>query len=184
MDFTKDDITEEMTRYVDIDIKATIVMARNDYLKKHGQTPEPYSETLQRLTDEGVIAEEEISLILARIQEKEKEAEETQNYLRVMLPNSGPIMLVTFILSFVWYWNDYINVSLFFNNAKPLAVLLEGLGPILLTMRTPDGLAFGEIEKSVYTTTFCLLFILPPIILYAFLQKRFTKSLMNTSIVG
>ena len=27
MDFTKDDITEEMTRYVDIDIKATIVMA-------------------------------------------------------------------------------------------------------------------------------------------------------------
>ena len=79
MDFTKDDITEEMNRYVDIDIKATIVMARNDYLKKHGQTPEPYSETLQRLTDEGVIAEEEISLILARIQEKEKEAEETQN---------------------------------------------------------------------------------------------------------
>ena len=105
-------------------------------------------------------------------------------YLRVMLPNSGPIMLVTFILSFVWYWNDYINVSLFFNNAKPLAVLLEGLGSILLTMRTPEGLAFGEIEKSVYTTTFCLLFILLPIILYAFLQKRFTKSLMNTSIVG
>ncbi len=105
-------------------------------------------------------------------------------FFRVMLPNSGPIMLVTFILTFVWYWNDYINVSLFFNDAKPLAVLLEGLGSLLLTMRTPDGLAFGEIEKSVYTTTFCLLFILPPIILYAFLQKRFTESLMNSSIVG
>ena len=54
-------------------------MARNDYLKRHGQVPEPYIETLQRLADESEIAEEEISLILARIQEKEKEAEETQN---------------------------------------------------------------------------------------------------------
>ena len=79
MDFTKDDITEEMARYVNIDIKATIVMARNDYLKNHGQVPETYNETLQWLADEGDIAEEEIPLILARIQEKEKEAEETQN---------------------------------------------------------------------------------------------------------
>lgn len=107
-----------------------------------------------------------------------------QAFARIMLPNSGAILLVSFILSFVWYWNDYINISLFFNKSKPLAVLLKGLGSVIQTMRTADGLAYGDIETSVYTTTFCFLFILPPVILYAVIQKRFTESLMSTSIVG
>lgn len=105
-------------------------------------------------------------------------------FTRIMLVNSGPILLVTFMLSLVWYWNDYINISLFFNRSKPLAVLLKGLGAVIQNMRTPEGLAYGDIENSVYTTTFCFLFILPPILIYIFLQKRFTESLMSTSIVG
>ena len=43
---------------------------------------------------------------------------------------------------------------------------------------------FTEIENSVYTTTFCMLFIVTPIVIYAILQKKFTESLMSTSIVG
>lgn len=78
MEFTKDDITDEMIHYVDIDIKATILMARNDYLKKHGQVPEPYIESLKRLAADGEITESEIPLILERIQDKEKEKEETE----------------------------------------------------------------------------------------------------------
>lgn len=105
-------------------------------------------------------------------------------FTRIMLPNSGAMLLVSFILSFVWYWNDYINISLFFNRSKPLAVLLKGLTSVIQTMRTADGLAYGDIEANVYTTTFCFLFILPPVIIYAVIQKRFTESLMSTSIVG
>ena len=103
---------------------------------------------------------------------------------RIMLPNSGAILLVSFILSFVWYWNDYINISLFFNKSKPLAVLLKGLGAVIQTMRNAEGFAYGDIENSVYTTTFCFMFILPPVIIYTVIQKRFTESLMSTSIVG
>lgn len=105
-------------------------------------------------------------------------------YTRIMFVNSAPILLVSFLLSFVWYWNDYINISLFYNKAKPLAVLLQSLSQVILTMRTPEGLAYGDIENNVYTTTFCLLFIITPIIVYTFLQKKFTESLISTSIVG
>ena len=106
------------------------------------------------------------------------------SFVRIMLPNSGAILLVSFILSFVWYWNDYINISLFFNKSKPLAVLLKGLGAVIQTMRNAEGFAYGDIENSVYTTTFCFMFILPPVIIYTVIQKRFTESLMSTSIVG
>lgn len=102
----------------------------------------------------------------------------------IMLINSAPIMLVSFLLSFVWYWNDYINVSLFFNKAKPLSVMLKGLSQTLTTMLNDTGMSYTELEKSVYTTTGCLLFLLVPIIIYIVLQKKFTESLMSTSIVG
>lgn len=102
----------------------------------------------------------------------------------IMLINSAPIMLVSFLLSFVWYWNDYINVSLFFNKAKPLSVMLNGLSQTLTTMLNDSGMSYTELEKSVYTTTGCLLFLLVPIIVYVILQKKFTESLMSTSIVG
>ena len=102
----------------------------------------------------------------------------------IMFPNSSAILLVTFVLSFIWYWNDYINISLYFNKSKPLAVLLQGLSSIITTMRDSNGNAYGDIAANVYTTTFCLLFMLTPIVIYTFLQKKFTESLMNTSIVG
>lgn len=102
----------------------------------------------------------------------------------IMMPNSFAIILVSFVLSFVWYWNDYINISLFFNKSKPLAVLLRGLRATFDRMISPKGGGFTDVEIAVYQTTFCVLFILVPIIIYAILQKKFTESLMNTSIVG
>ena len=76
MEFTKDEITDELAHYVDIDIKATIIMTRNDYLIKHGQEPEPYIDSLRRLAADGEIDESEIPQILQRIEEKEKEEAE------------------------------------------------------------------------------------------------------------
>ena len=105
-------------------------------------------------------------------------------FTTIMFPNSAAILLVTFVLTFVWYWNDYINVSLFFNEAKPLAVQLAGIKTIFTSILAPEGGGYGNVEAAVYETTFCLMFLLVPIILYVFLQKKFTESLMSTSIVG
>lgn len=105
-------------------------------------------------------------------------------FTTIMFPNSAAILLVTFVLSFVWYWNDYINISLFFNKSKPLAVLLASLKSMFGRMISPAGGGYTDVEVAVFETTFCLMFILVPIILYAFLQKKFTESLMSTSIVG
>lgn len=102
----------------------------------------------------------------------------------IMLVNSAPIMLVTFLLSFVWYWNDYISTSLFFNKSQPLSSMLMRLPSVLMATQKENGFAYNEIERSVYTMTGCLIFIAVPIIIYTILQKKFTESLMSTSIVG
>ena len=105
-------------------------------------------------------------------------------FFKIMFPNSTAILLVSFVLSFVWYWNDYVNISLFFNKSKPLAVLLIGIRQMFGRMISPEGTGYTDVEITVYETTACVMFIIVPIALYVVLQKKFTESLMNTSIVG
>jgi ABC-type sugar transport system, permease component len=105
-------------------------------------------------------------------------------FWRIMLVNAGPILLVCFLFSFVWYWNDYLNVSLFYTNARPLSVLVSGLRDYLNTAYLPDGSAYSQAQVGVYVLVACLLFIAPVLILYLFLQKFFTQSIVQSGIVG
>lgn len=104
-------------------------------------------------------------------------------YVRIMLPNTGPILLVTFLFSIVWYWNDYLYSALFYNKAKPLSLILANLQNELVTIRV-NAMALDQASRMVYTQAACLLYILPLLIMYIFLQKYFTESVVRAGIVG
>ncbi len=105
-------------------------------------------------------------------------------FFSIMLKNSAPMLLVTFVLTFVWYWNDYINVALFFGQSRPLAVLLASLQDIILTMRDEAHRGYTNLQTNAFVNTFCIMFILPPVVFYTILQKKFTESLVSSGIVG
>ena len=101
-----------------------------------------------------------------------------------MLVNAGPILLVCFLFSFVWYWNDYLNVSLFYTNARPLSVVVANLRDYLNTAFLEDGSAYSRAAVNIYVLTAGLLFVFPVLLLYIFLQKYFTQSVVQSGIVG
>jgi len=105
-------------------------------------------------------------------------------YWRVIVLNAGPMILVSFILTFVWYWNDYFNVSLYYNKAQPLALQVANLVSRMTSSLSPSGTNYTSQEMTVYSMTACLLFIIPTLIVYVFLQKKFTQSIINAGIVG
>ncbi len=107
-----------------------------------------------------------------------------KTYIRVMLPNTGPVALVTFLFSIVWYWNDFFYSALFFNKSRPLSVLVGNLAYILDTYRTDTGVALTFGQTLAYLQVACLLFILPLLIMYIFLQRYFTQSIVRAGIVG
>lgn len=104
-------------------------------------------------------------------------------FFRIMLVNAGSAILITFLLSFVWYWNDYLNTSLFYTSSQPLAVTLANFSSVLTMVRTENG-ALSQTEVSVYLQVAALLFITPVLIVYLFLQRRFTESIVRAGIVG
>ena len=73
MEFTKEDITPEVALMFDIEMKATIAIARNESIISKGGTPEPYDELLKNIAESGEISEDEIPAILKRIEEMESE---------------------------------------------------------------------------------------------------------------
>ena len=63
-------------------------------------------------------------------------------------------------------------------------MLVSGLRDYLNTAYLPDGSAYSQAQVGVYVLVACLLFIAPVLILYLFLHKFFTQSIVQSGIVG
>jgi multiple sugar transport system permease protein len=103
-------------------------------------------------------------------------------FLSVMAPNAGPILMIVFLFSFVWHWNDLFYNDLFLRGTKVLPLALQSL-----TDRFAYSWADPEIDGSHITlvsSAAMLLYIAPLLILYAVLQRNFVESIEKTGIVG
>lgn len=105
-----------------------------------------------------------------------------RTFCRIMLPNAGSSVLTCFLFSFVWYWNDYYTMSMYFNEAKTLSVALAMLKDVL----RGQGLDVYVDPYSVVTQVqaACLLTILPLLLIYVFFQRYFRESIERSGLVG
>ena len=96
-----------------------------------------------------------------------------RTFVQVMVPNAGATFLTVFLLSVVWYWNDYYVSTSFFTDNKTVALMLKNLDANLTRLifgnETPN-----VRELIVWMEAGCLISILPMLILYICLQKNFT----------
>lgn len=108
----------------------------------------------------------------------------TATFFRIMLPNAGAIIMIAFLFSLVWYWNDYFYSSVFYNSSMPLSVLLSNLANMLGMSHKADGTSYFLNDIYVIQQAGCLLYIIPPLVLYIFLQRNFVESVERSGIVG
>ena len=107
-----------------------------------------------------------------------------KTFLTIVVPSSGTIFLTVTIFSIIWHWNDTYLSSLFLSDDYPLSVQLSRIFTILGT--GIDGVQYGKYNRSTIGIVMaaCLLVILPMLIMYCILQKRFIKSIDRVGIVG
>ncbi|MBQ5890579.1 MAG: carbohydrate ABC transporter permease [Clostridia bacterium] len=102
-----------------------------------------------------------------------------KTFYRIMVPNAGSAYLTVFIFSLVWYWNDTFYTNVFLSGKSTMAKALSGLGE-----RIKAGIGVNEYRSSPIKLAGCLLFIIPLMIMYIFLQNYFVESVEKTGIVG
>lgn len=106
-----------------------------------------------------------------------------RTFIQVMVPNAGATFLTVFLLSVVWYWNDYYVSTSFFTDNKTVALMLKNLDANLTRLifgnETPN-----VRELIVWMEAGCLISILPMLILYICLQKNFTEGIARSGLTG
>lgn len=108
-----------------------------------------------------------------------------KTFLRIMLPDSAPILTSCFLFAFVWQWTDGFYSRMFLGNVKLLSIQLQQIAEklghyIQYTLHISTGASVGYTQCIIATGT--LMVILPLLILYLFAQKGFVESLSNTGI--
>jgi len=112
-----------------------------------------------------------------------------KTFIRIMLPDAGPMITSCFLFSFVWQWTDSFYSTLFLGNYKMLARGLSGisdrLGQVWNAMNDASGAVYSAAPVAVtqaIIATGVLVCLAPLILLYLAAQKAFVESLSQTGI--
>ena len=111
----------------------------------------------------------------------------------IIMPNAVPGIITVGVLSFVWNWNDTYYTNLFVASKLNLMVKLNDVSGDMentvaaIGRKVPADFVFNTsstLYQGSILTASSLLVILPLIVLYMFIQKRFVESASNAGIVG
>lgn len=105
-----------------------------------------------------------------------------QTYTRIALPSSGVVITTVTIFSIIWHWNDYYLSVMFLNSASvmPLAVKIANISNEISNAYS----VWGGPKSTATQCAACILFILPVLIMYIILQRKFVKSIDRVGITG
>lgn len=109
-----------------------------------------------------------------------------RTYVKIALPTAQPSLLVTMILSIVWHWNDCVEPNYYITDQtkKMLPTLLSNLQKLAVGA----GQSLYNADEFVYTMGTAMagafLVLLPILILYLVLQRKFVTSIERTGLVG
>lgn len=107
-----------------------------------------------------------------------------RTFFQVLLPNVIPTVLVAFILSFVWQWNDTFYTSLFAPSLGTMSLVVSGLRVNISTYLGGWNQTIGNMYTSMLINTGTLLSMIPVIILFVVCQKFFVQGVERSGLVG
>lgn len=107
-----------------------------------------------------------------------------KTFLRIIIPSSGSAAITVLIFSVIYSYSDYYLPQIYLSENQPLSVMLNrfrySLGSIM-EYYIDDG---GSMIPKYVIIASCLIFLIPLIIFYSFVQKKFIASISTTGIVG
>jgi multiple sugar transport system permease protein len=102
-------------------------------------------------------------------------------YLRIMLVNAAPSVLTVAIFSLVWQYNDTFMANLFHLSSD--MILSKRITSLQATLANVDRILDPGISQ-LYVYAGIVMMLMPIIIIYAVLQRRFIEGVERSGIVG
>ncbi len=113
-----------------------------------------------------------------------------KTFFKIAVPSAAPAILVVFLFSIVWYWNESYLTQLYVcgilggSEWNTLMVALKGFNDSYSTAgASVTGDAMGSLNEGIKMAA-TMLSILPVLVMYFVLQKQFVESVDRTGITG
>lgn len=104
-----------------------------------------------------------------------------RTFLTIMLPNAQPAIITVAVFSLVWQYNDSFLPALFGVNTDYM--LGQKISSLTSTIQFIDKVMNPEVQ-AVYLKAGVVLMIIPILIIYILLQRRFIEGVERSGIVG
>lgn len=105
-----------------------------------------------------------------------------KTFLNIVLPSSGASSVTVIVFSVVWYWNDYYLSQMYLSEKFPLSVVLSNFNSNLGSLN--DLKAEYLFTTGSLLLTCCFISIVPLLIFFLFMQRKFVQSIATCGIVG
>lgn len=106
-------------------------------------------------------------------------------FFKIALPMAKPALVLTYLFSFIWIWNDTTQLPQFSTGAvTTLPMHLQQFVDRFNKLYSSVGVSTGGALNESIRLAGTLLTILPLIILYFIVQKQFVESIERTGLTG
>lgn len=103
-------------------------------------------------------------------------------FIKIMFPNTVPVIVTVCLFSFVWYWNDVFGPTLFLTDLNKYPSSLRMVNIIGMITKNAQISDLTYLIPTKYAGISLL--ILPLILVYVFGQKYFVANMDRSGIVG
>ena len=104
-------------------------------------------------------------------------------FVRIVLPSAITMLVTAFLFSFVWYWTDSFNITVYMPSGTFLQTQVTAIYDSIATEMSRTN-SINIFERSLINNAAILLFILPLVCVFLFCQRYFIESVERTGIVG
>lgn len=107
-----------------------------------------------------------------------------KTFLKIVVPSSRVSFVTVIVFSLVWNWNDYYTPQMYLLDNYPLSVNLNNLTNHINEWLMTYGGDDGRLSIGLVLVSACLLSIMPLLIFYIIIQRKFIASVVTSGIVG
>ncbi len=107
-----------------------------------------------------------------------------RTFLKIILPTAKNIVIAVLLLAVVWNWNDYYTPAMYIRTTDTMATAMAAFRANLENLHNM-GTGLENIQTAnTQIQAAALIAILPLVILYVFLQKRFSEGIEDSGLTG
>jgi multiple sugar transport system permease protein len=106
-----------------------------------------------------------------------------KTFLSIVIPSSGSAIITVLLFSIVWHWNDFYLAQMYMD--KPtFSVALRNFSVHDITEKIEMSIDMANSLTVSIILAGCLIFLLPMMIFYLLMQRKFMASIATSGIVG